>query len=63
MERLRVAFKDLEIDYLNTQKKLVEKELKNNTETGRVLECLLQKISDQIQVAASTVFDGDSDWT
>ena len=63
MDRLRVAFKDLEIEYLNTQKKLVEKELKNNTETQRVLECLLQKISDQIQVAASTVFDGDSDWT
>ena len=61
MDRLRAAFKELEIDYLNTQKKLVEKELKNNTETGRVLEGLLQKITSQIQVAAATVFDGDSD--
>jgi len=61
MDRLRTAFKDLEIEYLNTQKKLVEKELKNNTETGRVLEGLLQKITSQLQVAAATVYNGDSD--
>ena len=61
MDRLRLAFKDLELDYLNTQKKLVEKEMKNNVETQRVLEGLLQKITSQIQVAAATVYNGDSD--
>jgi len=61
MDRLRTAFKDLEIEYLNTQKKLVEKEMKNNVETQRVLQCLLDKITSQIQVAAATVYNGDSD--
>jgi len=61
MDRLRSAFKDLEIDYLNTQKKLVERELKSNTEAQRVLECLLDKITSQLQVAAATVYNGDSD--
>ncbi len=59
MDRLRAAFKELEIEYLNTQKKLAERELKNNSEAQRVLECLIAKLSDQIQVAAATVYDSD----
>ena len=60
MDELRKAFKELELDYLNTQKKLVEKSLKCTTEHIRTCENMLDKINSQIQVAASTVYD-DSD--
>ena len=57
MDALRKVFKELELDYLNAQKKIVEKTIKSNTEYQRVLDGLLDKINGEIQVAAASTLD------